>query len=107
MKLKIEVDPNISRQLFDVIEFLDKNKDQILLDLKKETIPYIEMSDYMKGPLRIAYDQNFENFIRQKIKDIIDKHFNFNAEQLNILTDIELLKVLGLYDLFFHRNFYD
>lgn len=107
MVIDFDIKPEDMQDVFDIIEFLESNKDVIISDIKPMVADYLDRQPIFNGPFLTVFNDEFDNFIVKQLRDTVGNNFEeLNVERLNVLVDRELLEILGVLDLFNDRNLY-
>jgi hypothetical protein len=108
MKKRIDFDvpPEIMNKLFDIISFLETNRETIISDISPKILKFLEKQAKASGPFKKAYENNFEKVVLKELREIVQDHFNMNSEETAIIMDQDLLNILGLFDLYNKKTFY-
>lgn len=106
-KIEFDVSHEEIQDLFDVVEFLERNKDVIIQDITPSVTQYLDNSNVFNGPFRRVYDESFNDFIIDRLKDVISDNLKLNVEQVNVLVDRDMFELLGVLDLFANKELYN
>lgn len=102
----MDVDAEDMDKLFDVMNFLDSNKDVIISDIRPLALEYLERESSFTGPFQRAFRDGFVEFISDLLKDKVMENLNLNFEEASILMDPDLMEATGLVDEFTDREMY-
>lgn len=105
-KIDFDIPPEIMTKVFDIISFLETNRETIIFDITPKILKFLEKQAKASGPFRKAYEDNFDKVLIKELREIIQDHFNMNSEETALIMDPDLLKVLGLMDLYNKKTFY-
>jgi|CXWL01.1.fsa_nt_gi pantothenate kinase len=105
-KIDFDVPPEIMTKLFDFVSFLETNRDVILADITPKMVKFLEKQAKASGPFKKTYEDNFEKVLLKELRDVVQDHFSVNSEEIAILMDPDLLKLLGITDLYNKKTFY-
>jgi hypothetical protein len=92
-------------KIFEVSEFLE-NKDELIEQFKPEVVKLLVKKDFFKGPFRLSYNKAWDELICRLVKAELTKHFNYDPEELLLLSDVTFLKMLAP-DLFNRESYID
>jgi len=95
------IDPEQMERVFQVIDFL-ANKKQLMMKFSPEVIHFLDKNDNIT---EIASDYEFNDLIIGLIKNELVDHFNFNPEEIMILTEFDFLDLVTD-GYFFDKNNY-
>jgi len=104
--IDFDVPPEIMSKLFDIVSFLETNRDTIINDMTPKVVSFLEKQAKASGPFKRAYEDNFLKLVIKELRVIVQDHFNMNSEETAIMMDPDLLKMLGLLDLYNKKTFY-
>lgn len=88
MGIKINMEVEKSQLLFDCLDFLEHNKDNIVQDLGSFAIPYLESKKIFRGPFLVEFRKDFKHKIVSSLRDVIIDHFNVDAEQAMLVLEM-------------------
>jgi hypothetical protein len=95
-----------SQQLFDVIDFIDNNRDEIINDIKGDVLRFLENKDDFNDIFGIFYSQAFTEFVIKQIHEILANHFEeINREDMLAKYDKEFFAVFGFDDLLLKETY--
>lgn len=80
-------------KLFDVVDLLE-NRKELIEEFKPEVQKFLVKKTFFTGPFRQKYEEMFDELIASLIKKQIIKHFDFSPEEVILLSDVTLLKML-------------
>lgn len=84
-------------QVFQVAEFLEANKEELLDKFKPEVKKYMVNAEFFPaGQFRQAYNNEFYNVVARLIKKELMNHFpEFTPEEILLFSDISFLRVIS------------
>lgn len=89
-----------SQQLFDVIEFIDNNREGIVSLIKDDVSRFLENENDFNDIFGLFYSQALEEFIIKQIQEVISEHFEeINREDMLTKYDKDFLLTFGFDDL--------
>lgn len=106
MKIDIDCGMNEVQLLFDVVEFLTENQEEIKLDIYPDVKKFLDHSDIFTGPFILVNNEYFEEFISKQLKERVMNHFNVTIEQANIIIEKENMLMFNLYDNYYNADNY-
>lgn len=81
-------------KVFEVSELLE-NKEELITQFKPEVSKYLVKKPFFKGRALKEYERQFDELIAHIIKrEIIKHHPQWTPEEILLLTDVGLLKLL-------------
>jgi len=110
MKDKLVIDFDVPQQdmqkFFDVVEFLETNKETIIEDIRPLVLNYLDREDMFDGPFSLAHTTGISDVILDLLKDKVLDNFNFNYEEVECLMDRDLMELTGTIDSFLDKDNY-
>lgn len=80
-------------KVFLVSEFLE-NRDELINEFRPEVTKFLVKKTFFSGAFRQEYNRMFDELIVRLIKRQLVQHFDFNPEELMLLTDTDFLKLI-------------
>lgn len=80
--------------VFTVVDFLE-NTEELLKDFQPEVSKFLVRKGFFTGPFLREYNKAFDELIVSMVRKQINEHFNFNPEELLLLTDLNFLKLVA------------
>ena len=106
-KINIDIKQQDIQHFIDIIEFLEKDKEEIIKDMSPTIKKFLKKENIFNGPFKIAYDEYFINVIIDELKRITSNRFNLNPEEAAYFLDIDLLNKIGILDLYKNKELYN
>jgi len=105
-KIDFNVPFEIVTKIFDMVSFLEINRDTIVSDITPKMVKFLEKEAKLSGPFKTAFESKFESVLLNNLRAIVQDHFNLNSEEVAIMMDSDFLKTLGLLKLYNKKTFY-
>jgi len=102
--INIDVDQEDIQIVFDVSEFLETNKIEIIEDMKPYVSRFLENEDIFTGPFSLAFDEQFKEIVESELKNKITDIFNLDPEKAMYL--IEMVDLMGILDYYLDKTNY-
>lgn len=93
-------------EVFEIMNLLDNNRDELIAKFKPAVTKYLERAKYFPpGIMRLEHKRAFPDLIISLIRKEVEDHFNFNPEQILMLTQKDIIDMLTEGYYFDERNY--
>lgn len=106
-RIDIDISHEDMQDFFDVVNFLETNRSELIADIKPLVQRYLERDDFFTGPFKVEYDNHFPVLVLDLLKERVMDNLNLNYEEASNLMDPEMMEVTGILDLFVNRELYN
>lgn len=104
--VELDIDHKDMELFFDIIDFLDSNKDVLIKDLTSNVRHFLKQQEFYNDIYK-TFGLTFQTYVLSLLEKKVMEHFNLNIEQTKVLLDFEILAILGIIDPYLVKEKYN